>query len=140
MTPLQAMYNYAADRPQTDPVNDRLGYRSFSQQLAKGIQNMATPEGFVVAVYGTWGMGAQRRWNSSATIWNRCWRNRPVSRAAGLAGSGVRRRRQAARFPAPPDRPRPCFPAGDAPAPDGRASFSQILYARIPLAALLADA
>lgn len=57
MTPLQAMYNYAADRPQTDPVNDRLGYRSFSQQLAKGIQNMATPEGFVVAVYGTWGMG-----------------------------------------------------------------------------------
>jgi predicted KAP-like P-loop ATPase len=57
MTPLQAMYNYTADRPQTDPANDRLGYRSFSQQLAKGIQNMATPEGFVVAVYGTWGMG-----------------------------------------------------------------------------------
>jgi hypothetical protein len=43
MTPLQAMYHYAADRPQTDPVNDRLGYRSFSQQLAKGIQNVTTP-------------------------------------------------------------------------------------------------
>jgi len=47
----------SADRPLTNPDDDRLGYAPFAQALAAGIASMSAPDGLVVAIYGAWGLG-----------------------------------------------------------------------------------
>lgn len=47
----------SADRPLTNPDDDRLGYGPFAQALAAGIASMSAPDGLVVAIYGAWGLG-----------------------------------------------------------------------------------
>ena len=47
----------SADNPLIDPKDDRLGYASFAKNLAESLCKMTSPEGFVVAVYGSWGSG-----------------------------------------------------------------------------------
>lgn len=47
----------SADRPLTDPKDDRLGYAPFARQLAHGVSTMGPTEGLVLAVYGPWGSG-----------------------------------------------------------------------------------
>lgn len=47
----------APDNPLLDPENDRLGYATFAKDLADSICNMTFAEGFVIAVYGSWGSG-----------------------------------------------------------------------------------
>lgn len=47
----------SADKPLTDPEDDRLGYASFAQHLAESLCKMAPTEGLIVAVYGPWGSG-----------------------------------------------------------------------------------
>jgi predicted KAP-like P-loop ATPase len=47
----------SADRPLSDPGDDRLGYAPFAAALAKGIGEMSAPDGLVVAIYGAWGLG-----------------------------------------------------------------------------------
>lgn len=47
----------SADNPLTDPKIDRLGYAPFAKHLADSICKMTFPEGFVIAVYGSWGSG-----------------------------------------------------------------------------------
>ena len=47
----------SSDRPLTDPKNDRLGYAPFAKHLARSILEMPSPEGFVAALYGSWGSG-----------------------------------------------------------------------------------
>lgn len=48
---------FSADKPLTDPKEDRLGYAPFAEYLAKSICEMVPPEGLVIAVYGPWGSG-----------------------------------------------------------------------------------
>lgn len=47
----------SADRPGTDPSQDALGYAPFAQRLAKGILQLPSDEGLVIAIYGKWGLG-----------------------------------------------------------------------------------
>lgn len=47
----------SADNPLTDPINDRLGYTEFAKNLAESICRMSPLDGFVIAVYGSWGLG-----------------------------------------------------------------------------------
>ena len=47
----------SADRPLTDPEDDRLGYSSFAERLPESIATMAPSDGFVVALQGSWGSG-----------------------------------------------------------------------------------
>lgn len=45
------------DRPLVDPKDDRFGYAPFASHLAESIVKMGSAEGFVVAIYGSWGSG-----------------------------------------------------------------------------------
>jgi predicted KAP-like P-loop ATPase len=47
----------SADKPLSDPQYDRLGYKKFSENLAKSIVKMTPPEGLVIALHGKWGSG-----------------------------------------------------------------------------------
>lgn len=47
----------SADRPLTDPRDDRLGYAPFAKHLADSICNVSAPEGLVIAINGPWGSG-----------------------------------------------------------------------------------
>src|SRR5947208_950089 len=47
----------SADRPVSDPKDDRLGYAPFSKQLALSIRKMLPDDGLVIAIYGPWGTG-----------------------------------------------------------------------------------
>ena len=47
----------SSDKPLTDPENDRLGYSPFAERLAESLLAMAPADGFVVALYGSWGSG-----------------------------------------------------------------------------------
>jgi len=47
----------SADRPKTNPIDDRLGYAPFAKHLAESICEMNAAEGLVIAVYGAWGSG-----------------------------------------------------------------------------------
>ncbi|GAA6622027.1 KAP family NTPase [Scytonema sp. NUACC26] len=45
------------DTPLITPEEDRLGYASFAKHLADSICKMDFPEGFAIAVYGSWNSG-----------------------------------------------------------------------------------
>jgi predicted KAP-like P-loop ATPase len=45
------------DRPKEHLVDDRLGYASFAESLARSIADLAPTEGIVLAVNGQWGSG-----------------------------------------------------------------------------------
>ncbi|MUH00185.1 AAA family ATPase [Scytonema sp. UIC 10036] len=45
------------DTPVIQPEQDRLGYASFAKHLADSICKMHFPEGFAIAVYGSWNSG-----------------------------------------------------------------------------------
>ncbi|MEA5602871.1 KAP family NTPase [Nostoc sp. UHCC 0252] len=47
----------SADSSLVDPEKDLLGYANFAKYLADGICKMTFPEGFVIAVYGSWNSG-----------------------------------------------------------------------------------
>lgn len=47
----------SSDRPLQNPSEDRLGYATFAESLAKGISKMLSTEGIVIAVYAPWGSG-----------------------------------------------------------------------------------
>jgi predicted KAP-like P-loop ATPase len=47
----------SADSSLVDPEKDLLGYANFAKYLADSICKMAFPEGFVIAVYGSWNSG-----------------------------------------------------------------------------------
>jgi len=51
------IHDLFADNPLTDPKQDRLGYAPFARYLADSICKMNFPEGFVIAVNGSWGFG-----------------------------------------------------------------------------------
>lgn len=46
-----------ADLAERDPDNDLLGHKTLAHNIAKGIANMAPPEGIVMAITGGWGTG-----------------------------------------------------------------------------------
>lgn len=48
---------FSADKPLENPENDLFNYAPFAEQLAKSIQQMSPPDGFVIAIYGDWGTG-----------------------------------------------------------------------------------
>ena len=53
-------YNLDSGQPLNNPEQDRLGYASFAQTIAKGISGMSkenVPNGLVLAIYGEWGSG-----------------------------------------------------------------------------------
>ena len=45
------------DRPLDNPDADRLGYAPFAQHLAFSVSKMRSPDGIVIALYGSWGSG-----------------------------------------------------------------------------------
>ncbi|MBD2419424.1 AAA family ATPase [Anabaena cylindrica FACHB-243] len=47
----------SADNPLTNPKDDKLGYASFAENLAKSICKMSPSDGLVMAVYAPWGSG-----------------------------------------------------------------------------------
>ncbi len=47
----------SADKPLSEPRDDRLEYAPLAQHLADSLGRMTPPEGFVVAIYGPWGSG-----------------------------------------------------------------------------------
>jgi predicted KAP-like P-loop ATPase len=47
----------SADKPLSDPRSDRLGYSPFAKHLAESISKVDPTDGFVIAVYGSWGSG-----------------------------------------------------------------------------------
>ncbi|BDI17639.1 hypothetical protein ANSO36C_34410 [Nostoc cf. commune SO-36] len=47
----------SADSSLVDPEKDLLGYANFAKYLADSICKMTFPEGFVIAVYGSWNSG-----------------------------------------------------------------------------------
>jgi predicted KAP-like P-loop ATPase len=47
----------SADRPLSDPEDDKLGYAPFAKALAEGVGSMSAPDGLVVGIYGAWGLG-----------------------------------------------------------------------------------
>jgi predicted KAP-like P-loop ATPase len=51
------IHNQSDGNPLSNPERDRLGYAPFAQYLADSICKMACPEGFAIAVYGSWGSG-----------------------------------------------------------------------------------
>ncbi|WP_026734208.1 KAP family NTPase [Fischerella sp. PCC 9605] len=51
------IHNQSDGNPLINPERDRLGYAPFAQYLADSICKMACPEGFAIAVYGSWGSG-----------------------------------------------------------------------------------
>lgn len=55
---MQTEVNYiSADSSLVDPEKDLLGHASFAKYLADSIYKMTFPEGFVIAVYGSWNSG-----------------------------------------------------------------------------------
>src|SRR6266568_1036769 len=52
-----AQHVLSADRPKTNPTDDRLGDAPFAKHLAESICKMNAVEGLVIAVYGSWGSG-----------------------------------------------------------------------------------
>ena len=48
---------WSADMAIRDPKEDRLGYSHFAEIMAKSICKLAPLEGFVIAIYGSWGSG-----------------------------------------------------------------------------------
>ncbi len=48
---------FSSDKPLTKPEDDRLAYGTFAQRLAESLLAMAPADGFVVALYGSWGSG-----------------------------------------------------------------------------------
>ena len=47
----------SSDLPLTDPAEDRLGYAVFAQRIATALLKIPSPEGFVIAINGEWGLG-----------------------------------------------------------------------------------
>ncbi|MCC5663877.1 KAP family NTPase [Nostoc sp. CHAB 5784] len=47
----------SADSSLVDPEKDLLGHANFAKYLADSICKMTFPEGFVIAVYGSWNSG-----------------------------------------------------------------------------------
>ncbi|MBD2459205.1 AAA family ATPase [Nostoc sp. FACHB-87] len=47
----------SADKPLSDPKDDKLGYAPFAKNLAESISKMSPPDGLVIAVYAPWGSG-----------------------------------------------------------------------------------
>ena len=47
----------SSDKPLTKPRDDRLAYSPFAERLAESLLAMAPADGFVVALYGSWGSG-----------------------------------------------------------------------------------
>jgi predicted KAP-like P-loop ATPase len=47
----------SADRPLSEPQDDQLGYAPLARNLADSLLRMTPPDGFVVAIYGRWGLG-----------------------------------------------------------------------------------
>ncbi len=47
----------SSDKPLANPEADRLGYGPFAKRLAESLLAMAPPDGFVIALYGSWGSG-----------------------------------------------------------------------------------
>ena len=56
MTTIDAFNVISSDVPVTDPLNDELGYASFAKHLAVSIQQISSPQGFVFAINGAWGL------------------------------------------------------------------------------------
>lgn len=48
---------FSSDKPLTKPRDDRLAYSPFAERLAESLLAMAPADGFVVALYGSWGSG-----------------------------------------------------------------------------------
>jgi predicted KAP-like P-loop ATPase len=46
-----------ADKPLTNPEDDKLNYAPFAKHLAKSISKMMPPDGLVIGLYGAWGSG-----------------------------------------------------------------------------------
>jgi predicted KAP-like P-loop ATPase len=57
MANAQSPLTVGADRPLADPREDLLGYAPFAKQLAHTLLRNSPAEGFVIAIYGTWGTG-----------------------------------------------------------------------------------
>jgi predicted KAP-like P-loop ATPase len=53
----EAKMGFSADGPLLHPDEDELDYAPFANHLAKAIVNMASDDGFVMAIYGNWGLG-----------------------------------------------------------------------------------
>lgn len=50
--------SWSDDAPKTNPwLHDKLGFRSFSEKLARVIQTVAAPNGYVIGLQGPWGSG-----------------------------------------------------------------------------------
>ena len=47
----------SSDKPLANPEHDRLAYSPFAKRLAESLLAMAPPDGFVVALNGSWGSG-----------------------------------------------------------------------------------
>lgn len=47
----------SADRPQTDPAQDLLGYAPFAETLTKALCNYGSSDPLVLGLYGAWGSG-----------------------------------------------------------------------------------
>ncbi len=47
----------SSDKPLAKPEDDRLAYSPFAERLAETLLTMAPADGFVVALYGSWGSG-----------------------------------------------------------------------------------
>ena len=47
----------SSDKPLANPEHDRLAYSPFAERLAESLLAMAPADGFVVALYGSWGSG-----------------------------------------------------------------------------------
>ena len=53
----QHTHDISADKPVSQPPEDRLGYDALARHIAASILAMTAPEGFVIAVHGRWGSG-----------------------------------------------------------------------------------
>jgi hypothetical protein len=53
----QIEQRFHGDRPIESPGEDRLGFRPAAEHVAKAIQEMASPDGFVIGIEGEWGSG-----------------------------------------------------------------------------------
>ena len=51
------MSEVLADRPRSDPAEDRLGYAPFAKMLATSVLRGCPADGLVIGIYGTWGLG-----------------------------------------------------------------------------------
>jgi predicted KAP-like P-loop ATPase len=50
-------HHLSADRPLTNPRDDRLGYAPFAHHLAEALCRVPVSQGMVLALYGPWGSG-----------------------------------------------------------------------------------